>query len=251
MFYQILGRMCQAYNVPFDKDGFLHLLRKWYQEPRRPMQPFTPRDIIKTILSICEYESIPPRMTPELIDEAWQLLLCRIAIHSVGAANTLTRSTMSTLLLCNARLLPHHGRQTPSDSRGALFVRDNVIERVGPTAELGSLPADRVIDARGKVGACRDSSTRTIIFTRPSRRAVPPRKTPCSSTGSRRSYPSGPKMDADAVYTSTLVGCAELNALGCTTPAHHLYIFQTAHGWTTKSVPPRKSASASTPAVAR
>ena len=70
MFYQILGRMCQAYNVPFDKDGFLHLLRKWYQEPRRPMQAVHPRDIIKTILSICEYESLPPRMTPELIDEA-------------------------------------------------------------------------------------------------------------------------------------------------------------------------------------
>ena len=70
MFYQILGRMCQAYNVPFDKDGFLHLLRKWYQEPRRPMQAVHPRDIIKTMLSICDYESIPPQMTPELIDEA-------------------------------------------------------------------------------------------------------------------------------------------------------------------------------------
>ena len=70
MFYQILGRICQMYNVPFDRDGFLHLLRKWYQESRRPMQAVHPRDIIKTILSICEYENIPPRMTPELIDEA-------------------------------------------------------------------------------------------------------------------------------------------------------------------------------------
>ena len=70
MFYQILGRMCQAYNVPFEKEGFLHLLRKWYQEPRRPMQSVHPRDIIKTILSICEYDSLSPRMTPELIDEA-------------------------------------------------------------------------------------------------------------------------------------------------------------------------------------
>jgi predicted ATPase with chaperone activity len=70
MFYQILGRMCQAYNVPFEREGFLHLLRKWYQEPRRPMQSVHPRDIIKTILSICEYESLSPRMTPELIDEA-------------------------------------------------------------------------------------------------------------------------------------------------------------------------------------
>jgi predicted ATPase with chaperone activity len=70
MFYQIFVRMCQAHNVPFDKDGFLHLLRKWYQEPQRLMQAVHPRDIIKTLRSICEYENTQPRLTPELIDEA-------------------------------------------------------------------------------------------------------------------------------------------------------------------------------------
>jgi predicted ATPase with chaperone activity len=70
MFYQIFARMCQTYSVPFDRDSFLHLLRKWYQEPERPLQAVHPRDIIKTILSICEYENITPRMTPDLIDEA-------------------------------------------------------------------------------------------------------------------------------------------------------------------------------------
>jgi hypothetical protein len=88
MFYQILGRMCQAYNVPFDKEGFLHLLRKWYQEPRRPMQSVHPRDIIKTILSIWEYESLPPRMTPELIDEACAAISSNRISHSVAPRRT-------------------------------------------------------------------------------------------------------------------------------------------------------------------
>ena len=70
MYYQIFARMCQTYNVPFDKNGFVHLLRKWYQEPRRPMQSVHPRDIIRTLVSICDYEGIPPSMTPDLIDEA-------------------------------------------------------------------------------------------------------------------------------------------------------------------------------------
>jgi len=34
------------------------------------MQAVHPRDIIRTIISICEYEGVPPRMDPELIDEA-------------------------------------------------------------------------------------------------------------------------------------------------------------------------------------
>jgi len=70
MFYQIFMRMCEAQQVPFDKNGFAHLLRKWYQEANRPMQAVHPRDILKTISSICSYEGIQPRMTPELVDEA-------------------------------------------------------------------------------------------------------------------------------------------------------------------------------------
>jgi predicted ATPase with chaperone activity len=70
MYYQIFARMCQAYNVPFDKNGFVHLLRKWYQEPKRAMQAVHPRDIIRTLVSICDYEGVPPSTTPELIDEA-------------------------------------------------------------------------------------------------------------------------------------------------------------------------------------
>jgi predicted ATPase with chaperone activity len=70
MFFQIFNRMCQVYKLPFDKNGFVHLLQKWYQQDKRPMQAVHPRDIIRTIVSICDYEGIPPILSPELIDEA-------------------------------------------------------------------------------------------------------------------------------------------------------------------------------------
>ncbi|HKZ69566.1 MAG TPA: ATP-binding protein [Anaerolineales bacterium] len=70
LFYQIFARVCQAYNLAFDKDSFLHLVRKWYVEPRRVLQAVHPRDLIRTIVSICNYEGVSPRLTPELVDEA-------------------------------------------------------------------------------------------------------------------------------------------------------------------------------------
>jgi predicted ATPase with chaperone activity len=70
MYFRIFTIVCREMNFPFDQNAFLYLLRKWYQEPRRVMQAVHPRDIVKTIISICEYEDIPPQMTPELLDEA-------------------------------------------------------------------------------------------------------------------------------------------------------------------------------------
>jgi predicted ATPase with chaperone activity len=70
MFFQIFQKICQDYEVPFDKKSFVHLLQKWYREPKRVMQSVHPRDVVKTIVSICDYEGITPHMTPELIDEA-------------------------------------------------------------------------------------------------------------------------------------------------------------------------------------
>lgn len=70
MFYQIFAQMCQSFKVPFDRNGFVHLLQKWYREVGRPMQSVHPRDILKTLLAICEYAGLPPQMTPELLDEA-------------------------------------------------------------------------------------------------------------------------------------------------------------------------------------
>ncbi len=70
MFYRIFTIMCKMLEFPFDQQVFLYLLKKWYHGTNRVMQAVHPRDIIKTIISICDYEDVPPRMTPELIDEA-------------------------------------------------------------------------------------------------------------------------------------------------------------------------------------
>ncbi len=70
LFFQIFVIMAKQLNVPFNKDSFLSLIQKWYRETGRPYQAVHPRDLLKIIVSLCEYEGTQPRMTPELIDEA-------------------------------------------------------------------------------------------------------------------------------------------------------------------------------------
>jgi len=70
LFYQIFTESCKAFNVPFDKKTFVHLLQKWYRGPNRVMQAVHPRDLVKTVISICNYDGTTPRLTPELVDEA-------------------------------------------------------------------------------------------------------------------------------------------------------------------------------------
>ncbi|HEX3049264.1 MAG TPA: hypothetical protein VHP83_01305 [Aggregatilineaceae bacterium] len=70
MFFQIFATMSQALGIPLEKDGFLYLLQHWYREPGRSMQSVHPRDILKIVVAMCEYEGVPPRLTPQLIDEA-------------------------------------------------------------------------------------------------------------------------------------------------------------------------------------
>lgn len=70
LFFQIFQGMCQMLNIPFDKRSFVHLLQKWYRQSNRVMQSVHPRDILKTVLAICDYDNVPVQLTPELIDEA-------------------------------------------------------------------------------------------------------------------------------------------------------------------------------------
>jgi predicted ATPase with chaperone activity len=70
LFFQIFVIMCKQVNIPFHKDAFVHFIQTWYRQNGRVMQAVHPRDILRTIISLCEYEGIQPRLTPELIDEA-------------------------------------------------------------------------------------------------------------------------------------------------------------------------------------
>ena len=56
--------------VPLDKDGFMYLLQRWYREPGRTLQAVHPRDLLRIIVAMAEYEGLQPRLTPPFIDEA-------------------------------------------------------------------------------------------------------------------------------------------------------------------------------------
>lgn len=70
MFYQIFVNNCKEMDIPFHKESFLHFLEQWYRKTGRIFQAVHPRDILRTIVALCEYEKKPAHLTPELIDEA-------------------------------------------------------------------------------------------------------------------------------------------------------------------------------------
>ena len=70
LFYRLFATMCQQLNVDFDKDSFVHFLREWYHNTGRKYQAVHPRDVLKGVVALCEYEGLPNQLTPELIDEA-------------------------------------------------------------------------------------------------------------------------------------------------------------------------------------
>jgi hypothetical protein len=70
LFFQIFVMVAKQVNLPFDKDSFVHLIQKWYHETGRKLQAVHPRDLLRIVVTLCEYDNETPRLTPELIDEA-------------------------------------------------------------------------------------------------------------------------------------------------------------------------------------
>jgi predicted ATPase with chaperone activity len=70
MFYRLFSAMCNQLDVPVDKTTFLHLLQQWYYKPGRTLQSVHPRDLLRVVVALSDYEGIPYRLTPEIIDEA-------------------------------------------------------------------------------------------------------------------------------------------------------------------------------------
>lgn len=70
IFYQIFLNECKAQNVEFNRDTFIYLLNTWYKPKNRVLQAVHPRDLLRALRAICDYENIKPEMTPELMDQA-------------------------------------------------------------------------------------------------------------------------------------------------------------------------------------
>ncbi len=130
---------------------------------------------------------------------------------------------MTTLLVRHADLLLTMDNVRRRIPDGALFVRDNVIEAVGPTVELPSR-ADSVIEARGKIVLPGLINTHHHLY-QTLTRAVPAAQNANLFNWLKTLYPIWAGLTSEAVYVSALVGMAELVLSGCTTASDHLYIF--------------------------
>jgi len=112
---------------------------------------------------------------------------------------------------------------------GGLFVRGNMIEQVGPTAELPAA-ADRVIDASGMILLPGLVNTHHHLY-QTLTRAVPAVQDATLFNWLKTLYPIWARMTPEAIYTSALVGLAELMNTGCTTASDHLYIYPPESGY--------------------
>ncbi len=133
---------------------------------------------------------------------------------------------MSTLLLKHAESLVTmeglgDGNRRISD--GGLFVRDNVIEQVGPTSALPA-EADRVIDASGMIVLPGLINTHHHLY-QTLTRAVPGAQDAPLFKWLQILYKIWAGLTPEAIHTSALVGLAELMLSGCTTASDHLYVY--------------------------
>lgn len=129
----------------------------------------------------------------------------------------------NTLLIKNARVVVTMDEQRREISDGAIFVRGNVIEQVGPTSELPQA-ADEVIDAAGHVVIPGLVNTHHHMY-QSLTRVIPAAQNGELFNWLTNLYPIWSNLDAEMVRVSTLTAMSELILSGCTTSSDHLYIY--------------------------
>ncbi len=70
-FLKIFSLVAKKKGMPLDEATLVHLLKNRYPEIDNEYANYQPVFLIDQMLSICAFEGIPPRMSPELIDRAW------------------------------------------------------------------------------------------------------------------------------------------------------------------------------------
>jgi hypothetical protein len=70
IFSKIFLLVCAQQKIVFDQRTFDYLIKNWYQDQDRKFQAVHPRDLLRIVSALCDYEDSPPHLTPELIDEA-------------------------------------------------------------------------------------------------------------------------------------------------------------------------------------
>jgi 8-oxoguanine deaminase len=128
-----------------------------------------------------------------------------------------------TLLIKNARVLVTMNEQREEITNGAVFIRDKVIEQVGPSATLPQT-ADEVIDASHHVVLPGLINTHHHMY-QSLTRAVPAAQNGELFNWLTNLYPIWANLTPEMIQVSTQTAMAELMLSGCTTSSDHLYIY--------------------------
>ena len=137
---------------------------------------------------------------------------------------------MTTLLIhhatCIATLDPTGSTLSTELADASLFVRDGLIEWIGPSATLPPAlqQADEVIDARGHLVVPGLVNTHHHMY-QSLTRAIPQVQDAELFSWLRGLYPIWAGLTPEMVQVSTQVAMAELLLSGCTTSSDHLYIY--------------------------
>jgi cytosine/adenosine deaminase-related metal-dependent hydrolase len=130
---------------------------------------------------------------------------------------------MKTLLIRHARVLVTMDDARREIADGAVYIRGNVIEQVGSSAELPQT-ADEIIDASGQVVMPGLVNTHHHMY-QSLTRAIPAAQNGELFSWLTNLYPLWAGLTAEMVHVSTLTAMAELILSGCTTSSDHLYIY--------------------------
>jgi cytosine/adenosine deaminase-related metal-dependent hydrolase len=130
---------------------------------------------------------------------------------------------MTTCLIRHADMLVTMDRQRREIPDAGIFIRDNLIEQVGPSLELPQ-SADQIIDLRGHIVLPGLVNTHHHLY-QTLTRAVPAAQNANLFKWLKTLYPIWANLTGEGVYISALIGMAEMMLAGCTTSSDHLYIY--------------------------
>jgi len=128
---------------------------------------------------------------------------------------------MPTLLVRNAAVIVTMDDDRQEISDGGLYVRNNIVEQVGKSADLPST-ADTVLDLSDHVVIPGLVNTHHHMYQTLTR--VLAQDEPLFGW-LKTLYPIWARLRDEGIYISTLTALAELALSGCTTSSDHLYIF--------------------------
>jgi 8-oxoguanine deaminase len=134
---------------------------------------------------------------------------------------------MATLLVKNIHTLVTMDTTRREIRSGALFIRDNIIEQVGTTAELPQT-ADEILNLHDRHIVLPGFVNTHHHFFQTLTRAIPSAQTAQNHSlfnWLKALFPIWSNLTAEGLYVATQMASAELMLSGCTTASDHHYIF--------------------------